>query len=777
MNTKCNPVADKKAIIQGENYRFTVLTDRLIRIEYAKDSKFEDRPTQSVVNRSFPVPEYSFTKKDGTIVIETLCMRLTYRGGEFCKNSLNVTFCGRLGHLARNTVWYFGDKTNTLPGTFRTLDEVSGGKEIPGSVMAQRSFAVIDDSQSLALTPDGWVEPRDNSKVDMYIFAYPMEYKDCLKAYYKLTGKTPMLPRFALGNWWSRYHEYSDTEYTELIEKFKKENIPLCVAVVDMDWHKTKIDPKYGTGWTGFSWNTDLFKQPKEFLKYLHKNGMKISLNLHPAEGISAHEDCYEETAKAMGADYKNEENVPFDIADKKFVDVYFNMVLKPLEDDGVDFWWMDWQQGNTSKLKGLDPLWMLNHFHYKENSKNNNRGLLFSRYSGYGSQRYPVGFSGDTIINWDSLDFQPYFTNCASNVGYGWWSHDIGGHMMGYRDDELMNRWTQLGAFSPILRLHSNKNPFIYREPWRFNHETYVSMKKFLRLRHQMIPYLYTMNYRAHSDDIPLVTPLYYEYPNLREAYEMPNEYFFGSELLVCPITKKHDEVTQMGSTTMYLPKGLWFDWFNKYKYNGNRQIKMYRKYDEMPVLAKAGAIVPTYEFKDNSVANPEEIILNIFPGANNTFTLYEDDGSTRDYENGKFVKTKISLDWDNKVITISKPEGDLSLIPENRKYKVILNCVTNVKVTSNAPKQKSYKNGAIEISVKGQEDIVINLASTIKIAENDYIERIYKILDPAHSPHQEKQRIYNLAKEKGIKELISDIYTLDIDENLRNALLEVLI
>lgn len=777
MNNKCNPVADKRAVIEGKNYRFTVLTDRLIRIEYAHDSKFEDRPTQCVVNRLFPLPEFTLTKKEGTIVIETSCMRLTYHGGEFSRNSLNVTFCGRLGHLARNTVWYFGDKTNPLPGTFRTLDEVSGGREIPGSVMARRSFAVMDDSSSLAQTVEGWVEPRDESKVDMYIFAYPMEYKDCLKAYYKLTGKTPMLPRFAMGNWWSKYHEYSDTEYTALIERFKKEDIPLTVAVVDMDWHKTKIDSKYGTGWTGFSWNRNLFKQPKEFLSYLHKNGMKISLNLHPAEGISAHEDCYEETAKAMGADYKNEENVPFDIADKNFVDVYFNKVLKPLEDDGVDFWWMDWQQGNTSKLKGLDPLWMLNHFHYNENSKNNNRGLLFSRYSGFGSHRYPVGFSGDTIINWDSLDFQPYFTNCASNVGYGWWSHDIGGHMMGYRDDELMNRWTQLGTFSPILRLHSNKNPFIYREPWKFNHETHQSMKKFLRLRHELIPYLYTMNYRAHSDDLPIVTPLYYEYPDLREAYEVPNEYFFGSEMLVCPITQKRDDVTQMGSTTMYLPKGLWFDWFNKYKYTGNRMVKMYRKYDEMPVLAKAGAIIPSYEVKNNSVANPEEIILNVFPGANNSFTLYEDDGATRDYEDGKYVKTKITLDWDNKTLTISKPEGDLSLIPETRRYKVIFNCVNNVNVTSNVQKQKAYKNGAIEIKVSGMDDIVISFAKTVKILENDHVGKIYDILDKAHSPHQEKQRIYNLSKEKTINELISDIYAMDMDSNLKNALLEVLI
>ncbi|MBE7037896.1 MAG: DUF5110 domain-containing protein [Ruminococcaceae bacterium] len=770
-----NPVADKKAIVRGKDFRFTVLTSQLIRLEYAKDGKFEDRKTQSVVNRLFPVPDYKTIKKDGTIKIETDSIRLTYRGGEFSKNTLSISFCGRLGKYPG--VWYFGDEPKALPGTNRTLDGVSGGDNMPKSIMSQSSFGIMDDSHTLAQTLDGWVEVRDEQKIDMYVFAYPKEYKECLNAYYTLTGKTPLLPRFAMGNWWSRYHKYSDTEYINLMEKFKKENIPLSVAVIDMDWHKVNIDTKYGSGWTGFSWDKNLFKDPKDFLKYLHDNNMKATLNLHPAEGISAHEDCYEETAKAMGVDYKNEENVAFDIADKKFVDVYFDKVLKPLEDDGVDFWWMDWQQGNTTKTKGLDPLWMLNHFHYHDNTKNNSRGLLFSRFSGFGSHRYPVGFSGDTIINWESLDFQPYFTLCASNVGYGWWSHDIGGHMRGYRDDELMNRWTQLGTFSPILRLHCSNNEFINREPWHFNYETYKSMKKFLRLRYEMIPYTYTMNFRAHNDNMPIITPMYYEYPDISDAYEVKNEYFFGTEMIVCPITQKKDEVTQMASVTMYLPKGKWFDFFNKYMYEGNRKVKVYRKYDEMPVLAKAGAIIPTCEIKDNSVENPKEVILNIFPGANNEFTLYEDDGKSLDYENGKCVKTKIYFDWDNKTLKISKPQGDLKLIPKDRSYKIILNCVNNVRASSNVNVQKSYKNGAIEIKVKADDEIIISFSKTLKISENDYVSKVYDILNEAHSYYDAKIKIYNIVKEKSKKEAICDICAMDIDNNLKNALLEVII
>ena len=155
-----------------------------------------------------------------------------------------------------------------------------------------------------------------------------------------------------------------------------------------------------------------------------------------------------------------------FDITDPEFLEAYFETVLHPMEKEGVDFWWLDWQQGNTTKIEGLDPLWMLNHYHYLDSRRLGTRGLTFSRYAGPGSHRYPVGFSGDTVISWESLDFQPYFTANASNIGYGWWSHDIGGHMLGVRDDELTTRWVQFGVFSPINRLHSTDNPFNGKEP-----------------------------------------------------------------------------------------------------------------------------------------------------------------------------------------------------------------------------------------------------------------------------------------------------------------------
>ena len=155
------------------------------------------------------------------------------------------------------------------------------------------------------------------------------------------------------------------------------------------------------------------------------------------------------------------------------------------------------------------DPLAAVEAYFAEVEKWKGNRPLTFSRYAGVGSHRYPVGFSGDSVISWESLQFQPYFTNTASNVGYGWWSHDIGGHMMGIRDDELMARWVEYGVFSPINRLHSTDNPFNGKEPWKFDKITQGVMEDYLRLRHGMVPYLYTMNHRANYDDLPLIQPM----------------------------------------------------------------------------------------------------------------------------------------------------------------------------------------------------------------------------------------------------------------------------
>ncbi len=778
---QCNP----KAVVQGANYRFTVLNRSLVRMEYSPEGQFEDRATQIVVNREFDVPAFWVSDKDGCLVIRTECLEITYTGGAFSRNSLSAKFAGELGGNAY--VWYYGDKQNDLGGTARTLDGVNGACKLEGGMLSRRGMEVLDDSKSLVLAEDGWVDVRDTNETDIYLFAHRTRYAEALQDYYKLTGSTPLLPRYALGNWWSRFYRYTQEEYQELMKEFKREKIPFSVAVIDMDWHKTRIAPKYGSGWTGFSWNEELFPNPKEFLEFLHKEGMEVTLNLHPAEGVAAHEDCYAEVAKAMGMDVQAEEKVPFDITNPKWMETYFEKILHPMEEEGVSFWWMDWQQGTTTKVPGLDPLWMLNHYHYVDMQDKNQRPLIFSRYAGPGSHRYPVGFSGDTIVTWESLDFQPYFTANASNIGYGWWSHDIGGHMGGVRDDEMYARWVQLGAFSPILRLHSSNSPFQSKEPWNYGKEAGDSAIRFLKLRHHLIPYLYTMNFRAHEEGMPLVQPLYYAEPYENAAYEYNrNEYFFGSEMFVAPITEKADAVTGRGCAKVYFPKGLWFDFFHSRSYRGGRCLKVYRSLDTMPVFVKAGGMIPMAEPEQvNDISNPKKLRIMVFPGADNTFELYEDDGITMDYQKGVYAKTRICYRWGSKPeLVIHRPAGDETVMVKDRDYEVVFRNITpcsSMCVTEDGkeiPFEVSYEEDCLCVKVTGINGTVqILFGEDVEIAETDYKQEIFDLLHHAQWGNMEKMSIYRLMEgtlEK--EEFVSGLMAMDMemDQSLLGAVLE---
>ena len=427
------PVADPVNVLTGANYRITVLDPGLVRLEYSEKGRFEDRASQMAIDRAFPPAEFGVIETAGLLQVETVRMRLTYDKGPFTTSGLSVQAKG--GRHSRGGVWRYGLPTRNLGGTARTLDNVDGACRLEPGILSREGVAAVDDSNTVLLDND-WIAPRHSGNLDVYVFAFGRAYKEALRAFYRLAGPTPLLPRFALGNWWSRYHPYSASEYLQLLDRFAAADLPLSVAVLDMGWHLVDIDPKYGSGWTGYTWNTELFPDPPAFLREVHERGLAVSLNVHPAEGVHAHEQAYPAIAKRLGIDPGSELPVSFDPTDPDFLQAYFGELHHPLEDQGVDFWWLDWQQGAVTRVPGLDPLWLLNHFHFLDSGRSGRRPLTFSRYAGVGSHRYPIGFSGDTVISWASLDFQPYFTATASNVGFGWWSHDIGGHFFGSKDD-----------------------------------------------------------------------------------------------------------------------------------------------------------------------------------------------------------------------------------------------------------------------------------------------------------------------------------------------------
>lgn len=781
------PQACPENMIQGEHYRITVLTKSLVRLEYSPDGIFTDAPTQTVLNRNFPQVSFEVRETPEELEIRTEYFQLNYDKKEFTSHGLSCYALGMPG--GNRNAWRYGVKNENLKGTARTLDNVNGACELEDGILSLWCGCVaLDDSRTLTLREDGWVEPRKKGIQDLYLFAYGHRYLEALKDFYHLCGETPMLPRFALGNWWSRYYKYTEESYMELMERFDQEQIPFSVAVIDMDWHLVDIDPKYGTGWTGYTWNREFFPDPERFLKKLHDRGMKTTLNLHPADGIRGFEDCYPQMAEAMGLDPEKEEPVNFDIANPDFLEAYLEKTLHPLEEEGVDFWWVDWQQGTNSKMEGLDPLWMLNHYHFLDSARNGKRPMTFSRYAGPGSHRYPVGFSGDTLITWESLDFQPYFTSTASNIGYGWWSHDIGGHMLGYKNDEMEARWYQFGVFSPINRLHSSSSEFNGKEPWRFKKEVHDTMCEFLRLRHRLLPYLYTMNHRAWAEGEPICQPMYYAYPENWDAYGRKNEYFFGSELIAAPVTTARIENLNVAKTKVWLPEGLWFDFFTDTVYQGGRNQNMYRSIDQIPVLAKAGAILPmTDEIRAiDTEKNPEELTVRVYPGADNSFTLYEDDNITEGYRQGICAVTEMNLNWQEKTFTIKPSAGDLTLLPEQRTWKIELHKVTaeEAVVLVNQTEQKdccTHNGTTLTITladIRPEDTIEIRLPKNTQVAANPVQQQIFDFLNQAEIDFIAKEKIYQAARhaQETPELLLSELQSMEITPDLSGAIQEII-
>ena len=748
------PQATEKNMVTGDRYRFTVLESALIRMEYSESGVFEDRASQSVFFRDFPEVEFSTERSEGMLVIETEDLILTYRE--------NQPFSGDTLWIKLKTepasCWHYGEDFEDLGGTIQTLDNINGSTELDRGVCSRNGFSVLDDSATMLLNEDGWVEVRKPGTVDCYFFGYGFRYLDAVRDFYRLTGAPPMLPAYALGNWWSRYHDYTQEEYQNLILRFERENIPFSVSVVDMDWHITRIPEEYHNGegkeftngWTGYSWNKELFPDYKAFLRFLKEHNLKTSLNLHPAQGVGCHEDMYPEMAKACGMDPASKERVRLDVLSESFMEKYFDILHHPYEEDGVDFWWMDWQQGTSywwiheankdgqmqDEREVLDPLWMLNHLHIADIRRKGKRPMFFSRFSGPGSHRYPVGFSGDTYVTWASLDFQPYFTATASNIGYSWWSHDIGGHRSGYRDEDLSVRWLQLGVFSPINRLHSNNTEFVRKEPWCYGEEAELIMKRWLRLRHQLFPYLYTMNYRNHRDLQPLVQPMYYAYPRKSGAYEVKNQFFFGSELMVAPITRPTNPITNMGGTQVWLPKGDWFDFFTGLRYSSkkDRTLSVHRRLGGYPVFAKAGAIVPMQ--RNMALNSGENLDVLVFPGGDNSFVLYEDAGEGSEFQQGAYATTQMLLHWgDTAVFTVKSAEGMLSLLPKQRNYRFILRgfastvatavLVDGVPVKTETYYEETTRSMVLELTADVSAEVEIRISGEELITDNGSVSK----------------------------------------------------
>lgn len=659
-----NPIANKQAVVAQNNVRFTILTPSLVRLEWDSVANYVDNATFFAVNRNLSVPEYHQKIEDGWLCISTQELTIKYKlgSGKFNAQNLFVSSNNRSFNE-----WKPGTlQTGNLKGTCRTLDGADGayygGKTLiplEDGLLARDGWSFVDDSRNFQFDHSEWpwVLPRTaESRQDWYFFGYGINnYRKALGDFIQVAGRIPIPPKYVFGYWWSRYWNYSDREIKSIINTFEKNDIPLDVFVLDMDWHKTDglvsvngpLD-EFGQniGWTGYTWNKDLFPEPKKLIEWINSKQIHPTMNLHPASGIPSTEEKYNQMATVLNFNTKEKGAIPFEVSNKRFMSALFDYVLEPMEQWGIDFWWLDWQQWRYSRaIPDLNNTWYLNYLFFSHSAKNGKRPLLYHRWGGLGNHRYQIGFSGDVASSWQSLAYQPQFTATASNVGYGYWSHDIGGHFPTQSDFdyELYTRWVQFGVFSPVLRTHSTKNGGFKKEPWSLPYKYNQAVIEAIRLRYALFPYIYNAARNAYDTGVSICHPMYYDYPTKEEAYCAKDQYMFGDNLLVAPvITPAKEESAQ---TKVWLPAGTWIEWFTGTVLRGENTYNRKFMINEIPVYVKAGSVIPMLPpVKNLDSCNSDYYLLKIFPYGHSSASIYEDDGHTDKYRKGDYNIIKVS-------------------------------------------------------------------------------------------------------------------------------------
>ena len=683
---KSNP----KVVFKGKYYRISVLSETLVRLEYDKGGMFEDRPTELAINRLFPVPEKMDVQENTNyIVITTPYFRLQYNKekpfeGSMFAQDINL----RVALLDTDKFWYYKhDEIRNYGGFENILDTkepylsqvekmiLEKEKKKPKKVInklkglySTDGFVTIDDSKSLIMDENGNLFKDERERIDIYLFAYRKNFGACLKDYFTLTGFPPLIPRYALGIWWNKTKEYTFDDIKDLVFDFNKYRIPMSILLLGENWHiKDKNNlSRYKSGYT---FNKEYFEKPEELVTYLHERGIRLGLNLDPSEGINPHEEHYKEFATAL--DVKEQQTIPFNALDKKFMNNYLEKLVKPLSDIGVDFFWIDYYTTNQKYLNAL------NYYHYTESDMSDkSRGMLISRISDVAPHRYGILYSGETFVGWDTLNKIPKYTSMGSNLGLSWWSHDVGGYKFGIEDRELYIRYIQLATYLPIFRLSSEKGHFYKRKPWKWDVKTYSTVRNYCNFRHRLVPYLYAEAYKYHKYGLPLIQPLYYVVPEIIDEVEFANEYYFGTELLVAPITKPQDKIMQRSVERIYLPEGTWYDFKTGKKFTGNKRYYLFYNEDEYPVFAKSGSIVILGDLENNlNVLNaPKTLEVHVFPGKSNIYNLYEDDGVSNLYKDGYYIVTRFDYNYlENNYTLIIRPfEGKSGIIPDRRNYRI---------------------------------------------------------------------------------------------------------
>ena len=511
-----------------------------------------------------------------------------------------------------------------------------------------------------------------------YYFMYGPTFPTILNSYTSITGKSPMLPQFALGlhagtysgGTWGHEDKTSDQYVVELARKYRTLGIPVDLLWLDSTWRL--FGEIGGKGATSFEWR-ETFKDPKGMFDSIYAMNYKmVGLHLRPRFDNAKKLNLLDQ-ARAKSYTYP-ENGKPGEFVnffDEKATQWWWdNGVMRVAKlgakflktDEGSAFGALANESekvGPTGKqaerLHNLFPIAYAKAPFLEFEKFNGFRGLNQTREGYSGIQRYPYIFAGDWPSEWQY--FAPVI-KAGLNVGVsgvGSWAHCMGGFEH-QADPELYIRWVQFGMFSPIALVFGMDHPG-YKEPWNYGEDALRNFKKYDLLRYRLFPYLYTSMHQQYETGLPMMRALVLDHQDDENVYEIGDQYLFGDHLMVAPVTTK-GAVTR----SVYLPEGLWFNYWTGEEYEGKSYRHVVAPLDTIPLFVKAGAIIPMQPEMIYTGEKPVDVItLDVYPHGESNYDLYEDDNLTSNYKTGNFAVTKITSSLSDRglVLKIAKPTG----------------------------------------------------------------------------------------------------------------------
>lgn len=657
--------AREDCTFKGNKYRITVLSDVLLRFEYSETGKFNDYPTIFAINRNFAKkPVFTVKQDEKYINITNDYFILEYsKEKPYIASKLVPDSNLRITLKGTDKLWYFGNpEVKNLKGSAYSFDNKSNINLSKGLYNLD-GFASIDDTMSPVFISDGTIKKNPSDALDVYVFIYKNDFQKALDSYFELTGKPSFIPRYALGVCWNKNEDYTEEELKDIISNFNKINIPLSSILLGSKWNLNKE----GKTLSNYKFDNEKYKNLEQTINDIHQKNVFLGVTINPKNGITPYDNGYQSLKTKLNI--IKDGVIPINVYNTVILETFLNETLANLN---IDFIKIDEITEDKTKT------FMLMHYIYKSLSKTaERRGLILSRNPGIASHRYPALYSGNTKVSWKTLKYLPYFNITSSNLGLSYYSHDIGGYEGGVEDSELYTRYVQFGTYSPVFRFSSKEGRYYKREPWKWDIFTESIVKDYIRIRHRLIPYIYSEMYKYSKEGINLIKPLYLDYEKILDEPLYKNEYHFGKELFVCPITEPKDKVMNRVVHRMYLPEGTWYDFKTGKKFPGGKRYVTFYKDEDYPVYAKSGAIVPMAILDENnlnSVKPPEKMEIQVFPGVSNNYDLYEDDGVTNLYKEGYYIVTNIDYNYrkNNYTLILRPTQGKTGIIPDKRDYKI---------------------------------------------------------------------------------------------------------